>query len=379
MIMRILKVTEQEMEEALMWQELRAEIGLGYTTVPPANQDHAPGVAVFFTPSVGKVTKISNVVYVSAGAQLSITIQITNSGGVKHASFWISDLRINNPTQYIVGEVTVLSKPDPLRPYLVPISLLIDGTDGAGGPATQPITINMPETSWYTLVVNTLNYNNQGRMFQWQLRGLGQLTLVVSVNPPTITSGGTANISFQSRNSDVVELAAKSTGGGVVSNINTQMGLPTSGSVPVQPQKTTTYAVVAMNDVAGILEQDVTVTVVGAQQPSGWLGVVKYWNQTSSTVSGTLHIEAVCVAPLPNAPGSSSMTENIPVTFLPNNAAPSECSFQTQYSYKQGTWKITKAQLLGSTGQPLTGTLQGLTFDLPGAFGTFVLDFTSSQ
>jgi hypothetical protein len=100
--------------------------------------------------------------------------------------------------------------------------------------------------------------------------------------------------------------------------------------------------------------------------PSGWSGVVSYCNVTDQPAAGALQLTATVVTPLPNAQGSSAMmVTNLPVTFGPSGGGvPSTASFTTPSSFKQGTWQITQAKVLG-----LTGNLPGLplTAPLPGA------------
>jgi len=113
----------------------------------------------------------------------------------------------------------------------------------------------------------------------------------------------------------------------------------------------------------------------GVAAASGFAGRVDYCNITDATASGTLHLEATCLTPVPGAQGSSTMKVDIPVSFPPSGGGvPSSVPFSTGLSFKQGTWQITKAQVVG-----LTGQLPGLpiTVSLPGGLGTPDLDFTA--
>lgn len=112
--------------------------------------------------------------------------------------------------------------------------------------------------------------------------------------------------------------------------------------------------------------------------PSGFYGTAYYCNSSAngSSATGTLHIEATLITPLSGATGSATMNENIPVSFPATNGAASSVVFKTNYNYKQGTWQITKAQIVG-----LTGALPMLpkTVSLPGGLGTPKLDFTGGN
>ncbi len=111
-------------------------------------------------------------------------------------------------------------------------------------------------------------------------------------------------------------------------------------------------------------------------EPSGWSGIASYCNVTNQTASGMLQINATAVTPLPNAQGSASMmVMNIPVSFAPSGGGvPSTASFKTPTSFKQGTWQITQAKIVG-----LTGNLPvPLTANLPGEVGTPILAFNGN-
>jgi hypothetical protein len=109
--------------------------------------------------------------------------------------------------------------------------------------------------------------------------------------------------------------------------------------------------------------------------PSGFSGQVLYCNVTPAVAGGKLHIEATCTHPLSGAQGSGSMSVDVPVSFQPSGGGvPAVSQFNTGTAFQQGTWQITKAQIVG-----LTGALPGLplTVNLPGNPGSPVLDFTS--
>lgn len=112
--------------------------------------------------------------------------------------------------------------------------------------------------------------------------------------------------------------------------------------------------------------------------PSGFNGIAYICNISANgtPATGTLHIEATLVTAAPGATGNSTMSENIPVSFPANGSAASPAGFKTNTIYKQGTWQITKAQVIG-----LTGLLPGLprTVILPGGVGNPSLDFTGGS
>ena len=115
-----------------------------------------------------------------------------------------------------------------------------------------------------------------------------------------------------------------------------------------------------------------------APAPSGWSGITSYCNVTDQTASGMFQIAATLVTPLTNAQGSASMmVMNLPVSFPPSGGGvPSTASFNTPMSFKQGTWQITQAKIVG-----LTGNLPGLplTASLPGGVGTPILAFSGNS
>jgi len=110
--------------------------------------------------------------------------------------------------------------------------------------------------------------------------------------------------------------------------------------------------------------------------PSGWKGTVYYCNPSAnnSSASGVLHIEATCITPLSGATGNSTMKEDIPVTFPAKPGFASSASFTTAQTYKQGTWNITKVQVM-----QLTGALSLTNVQLPGDLGKTVFDFTGGS
>jgi hypothetical protein len=111
-------------------------------------------------------------------------------------------------------------------------------------------------------------------------------------------------------------------------------------------------------------------------QPSGFSGVVKICNITTNVAKGTLHLEGSVATPLSGAEGATMMKEDIPVQFPPGGSGGAESPFKTQLIYKQGTWTITNAKVIG-----LTGALPALplTLQLPGGVGSPVLDFTGGR
>ena len=116
----------------------------------------------------------------------------------------------------------------------------------------------------------------------------------------------------------------------------------------------------------------------GTSAPSGFNGIAYICNISGNgtPATGTLHIEATLVTAAPGATGSSTMSENIPLSFPANGGIASSAGFKTNTTYKQGTWQITKAQIIG-----LTGLLTGLprTVILPGGPGNPMLDFTGGS
>lgn len=108
-------------------------------------------------------------------------------------------------------------------------------------------------------------------------------------------------------------------------------------------------------------------------ESSGFSGIVKYCNITGSNALGTLHIEGTCTKPLANALGNSTMVEDIPVQFVPSGGGvASQTGFVTKTIYKQGTWNITKVQLVKLTNPlPPIAPLQ-----LPGMLGQPIFDFS---
>jgi hypothetical protein len=111
--------------------------------------------------------------------------------------------------------------------------------------------------------------------------------------------------------------------------------------------------------------------------PAGWEGTAKYCNPSAdnSTATGVLHIEATCITPSAGATGSTTMNENININFMANLGFASSGAFTTQQIYKQGTWKITKVQIMQLTGAlPVTNIPR--TILLPGSLGNPIFDFT---
>jgi len=111
--------------------------------------------------------------------------------------------------------------------------------------------------------------------------------------------------------------------------------------------------------------------------PAGWEGTANYCNPSAdnSTATGVLHIEATCITPSTGATGSTTMNENININFMPNPGFASSGGFTTKQIYKQGTWQITKVQIMQLTGaSPVTNIPR--TILLPGSLGNPVFDFT---
>ena len=110
--------------------------------------------------------------------------------------------------------------------------------------------------------------------------------------------------------------------------------------------------------------------------PSGFDGAVHYCNSSANGTAaiGTLHIEANLKTALPGATGDTTMKEDIKVSFPANGNFASAAGFRTQLIYKQGTWNITKVQIIGLTGLlPGVSMTAPLTVTLP---GNPVFDFT---
>jgi hypothetical protein len=116
--------------------------------------------------------------------------------------------------------------------------------------------------------------------------------------------------------------------------------------------------------------------------PSGFLGVVKLCNPTTTNVSGRLHLDGTCSAALPGAQGICTMNEDTAtLNFPPGGSAGSVASFSTALKYQQGTWKITNAKVTEQTTGQLLASLPGLpiTLQLPGSVGSPFLDFTGGR
>lgn len=109
---------------------------------------------------------------------------------------------------------------------------------------------------------------------------------------------------------------------------------------------------------------------------SGLSGTVRICNAGIDGTNGTLHLEGALTTAVSGAQGTDKMKEDIPLQFQPSGSAGSVTPFSTQQIYKQGTWQITSAKVVG-----LTGAYPNLPFttQLPGGPGSTNLDFTGGR